>query len=158
MDAGSGKTPSSVPRNLALIIFSFFLYHSDAFASFIEWAFNASATSSAFLLHFPFEDVGTSYSWRKVCNLTATFDAESIVDSSHLPSSDVANDYSICFRRNYDFILKKKDTNPKKPCHFKDINNQSSIRMKFQEPRFGVEVLLPVPHAEIYRNWAINCF
>ena len=89
---------------------------------------------------------------------TATFDAESIVDSSHLPSSDVANDYSICFRRNYDFILKKKDTNPKKPCHFKDINNQSSIRMKFQEPRFGVEVLLPVPHAEIYRNWAINCF
>ena len=143
MDAGSGKTPSSVPRNLALIIFSFFLYPSDTFASFIEWAFNASATSSAFLLHFPSEDVCIPLSWRKVPN-HGNFWRWMYCWFLSLSSSDVVMSTMIisiyCLLDETTILYWKNNNSPRKQCQLEDINNQSSIRMSYS-PRSLASVL-----------------
>ena len=70
MDAGFGKTPSSVASNSAMIRFSFSLSSSDTFASFTEWELNACSTNSAFLLHFPSQDVCSGRQKRSTFSMT----------------------------------------------------------------------------------------
>ena len=83
MDAGSGKTHSSVPRNSALIIFSFLLYPSDTSrASLNEHLTPAQRVQPLSYTFLP--TMFVSPSLKGSFATTATFDDEIIVDSSHL--------------------------------------------------------------------------
>ena len=104
----------------------YFRFPSDTSATFTEWELNASSTTSAFLLHFPFEDVCILLSWRKVRN-HGNFGRGKYCRFLSPSSSDVVNVHDDYFnllltRRNCDFIL-KKDNNPRKQCQLEDINN-----------------------------------
>ena len=75
---------------------------------------------------------------------TATFDDESIVDSSHLllptwPCPRWLFQITVNSMK-LRFYTEKNDSNPRKQCQLEDINNQSSIRMNCS-PRSLASVL-----------------
>ena len=109
MDAGSGKTPSSVASNTAMIRFSFSLSPSGSFANFIKWAFNTSSTE------------GSQPRQLLICWFLSP------------SSSDVAMSTMIisiyCQLDETAILYWKNDNNPKKLCQLEDINNQKQLKL-----------------------------